>query len=102
MGCIVETFNGPHANLGWSKKTPLLPPTMTALAFPDVNPTSELVGGPSAVVTRSLSAVSKVSPSEMLVSEGCMAAGAGASSVSLVQTLKHPANGRRERSRLEV
>ena len=88
-------------------KVPLPPPTMTTPASPDVNPASGLEGTLGsrdmfAFETRSSSAVTSIFPSEMLVLKECMAAGAGASSMSPVQTLKHAADGYRERVGLEV
>lgn len=80
---------------------PLPPPTMTTPAFPDVNPASGLLGTLERrdifdFETRSSSAVTQIFPSEMLVLKECMAVGAGASSMSPVQTLKQAANGGRE------
>lgn len=86
-------------------KVPLPPPTMTTPASPDVNPASGLEGTLGrrdiwAFETRSSSAVTKIFPSETLVLKECRAAGAGASSISPVQTLKHAVNGHSEWIRL--
>ena len=88
-------------------KVPLPPPTMTTPAFPDAKPASGFTGTLGwrdifAFATRSPSAVTKIFPSEILVLKECMGAGAGASSISPVQTLKHATNGRFEWFGLEA
>ena len=75
-------------------KVPLPPPTMTTPAFPDVKPASGLPGALGrrdmfGFETRSSSAVTYIFPFETLVLKECIAAGAGASSMSPVRTLKH-------------
>ena len=82
-------------------KAPLPPPSMTTPAFPVVNPASGLPGtlgrrDMCGFETRSSSAVTRIFPSETLVLKECMAAGAGASSISPVQTLKQAVKGLRE------